>query len=128
SRLASWPVKLRLLNPNAPYLQNADLLVAADCTAFASGVFHKNYLQGRVPITFCPKLDQDINEYVEKLTDIFLKQKINSVTIVRMEVPCCAGTEKIVDAALNEAGLELTVRRDIIKASGEIKHSETSYV
>ena len=127
SHLATWPVKLRLLNPKASYLKNADLLVAADCTAFASGGFHDEYLKGRVPVTFCPKLDEEIEEYVEKLAEIFRTQSINSVTIVRMEVPCCAGTEKIVESAMNKAGTTTTVRRDIIKTSGTIKHSETQY-
>lgn len=125
SQLATWPVKLRLLNPKASYLKNSDLLVAADCTAFACGGFHAEYLEGRVPVTFCPKLDHDIEEYVEKLTEIFRTQNINSVTVVRMEVPCCGGTQKIVEAAMQKADVSLPVQCDIISVAGELKQSET---
>ena len=125
SRLRQWPIKLRLLSPDAPYLDGADLLIAADCTAFACGGFHEKHLKGKVLTTFCPKLDRDVEEYVEKLSEIFARRKINSVSIVRMEVPCCSGTEKIVEAALEKAGVAMPVQRDIVSVRGEVKSSES---
>ena len=125
SRLQHWPVKLRLLNPDAPYLEGSDLTVAADCTAFAFGNFHSRYIRNKVVVTFCPKLDKDISEYVEKLAAVFTRRNIKFVTIVRMEVPCCGGTQKIVEAAMQKADVRLPVQCDIISVDGELKQSES---
>ena len=91
SRLKQWPVQLQLINPNAGYLNNCDLLIAADCTAFAHGGFHDKFIKEKITIIFCPKLDKSIEEYINKLAEIFKNKNIKSITIVRMEVPCCSG-------------------------------------
>src|SRR5665647_3730538 len=93
SELGNWPIQLQLLTPNAPYLKNAELLLAADCAPFAYANFHQRFIKGKVLIIFCPKLDKPIEEYVDKLSDIFQKQDIKSISIVHMEVPCCSGIE-----------------------------------
>jgi len=96
SMLRQWPVQIKLVPVNAPYFHNANLLIAADCTAYACGSFHQDYMRGKVTLIGCPKLDE--GDYTEKLTEILARNDIKSVTIVRMEVPCCAG---IVYAAVN---------------------------
>ena len=100
SELRQWPVQLHLINPMAAYFDNADLLISADCVPYAFGDFHRHYLKGRMVITFCPKLDNSMDIYVEKLTELFRQKHINSLTIVRMEVPCCGGMEMLVRKAL----------------------------
>lgn len=114
SELRTWPVQLHLLNSSAPYLKNADLLIAADCVPFAYPNFHAKFLKGKVPITLCPKLDSGIDQYIEKLAEIFAKCEIKSVTIVRMEVPCCGGTEIIVQKALEKAQKYMMVKVNVI--------------
>jgi hypothetical protein len=99
SKLRQWPVQLRLINPAAPYLNNADILIAADCTAYAYGNFHNDLIDGRVTIIACPKLD-DYQYNVEKLTEIFNKNTINSITVAKMSVPCCGGISKAVKKAM----------------------------
>lgn len=120
SELRQWPIQLHLINPMAAYFDDADLLISADCVPYAFGDFHRHYLKGRVVITFCPKLDNGMDVYVEKLTELFRQKQINSITIVRMEVPCCGGTEMLVRRALEASGKELDVKVDIISLSGEI--------
>ena len=115
SELKQWPVQLKLINPNAPYLDNADLLIAADCTAFAHGDFHREFIKNKITIIFCPKLDQDIDSYIEKLVEIFKHRSINSITIARMEVPCCGGTEVVVKKAMEEAEKNIPLETKIIK-------------
>ena len=105
SELRQWPVQLHLINPNADYFDNADLLISADCVPYAYGDFHKRFLKGKIVITFCPKLDGDIDRYIDKLAHIFTLHEIKSVNIVRMEVPCCGGTEMIVKKALEQASI-----------------------
>lgn len=120
SELTNWPIQLKLLNPAAPYLKNADLLIAADCTAFAYANFHKKFLKNRVLVMFCPKLDKDLSEYVDKLSKIFETQDIKSVTIVHMEVPCCSGVEHIVTQALNQSKKNVIIKDYTVSLSGEI--------
>jgi ferredoxin len=115
SELKQWPVQLKLINPNAPYLDNADLLIAADCTAFAHGDFHREFIKNRITIIFCPKLDQNVDSYIEKLIEIFKNKSISSITIARMEVPCCGGTEVIVKKAIEESGKDIPLETKIIK-------------
>lgn len=98
SQLSQWPVQIKLVPVNAPYFNGAKLLVAADCTAYAYGNFHKDFIRGRVTLIGCPKLDE--GDYAEKLTAILLNNDIKSVTVVRMEVPCCGGIENAVKRAL----------------------------
>ncbi len=120
SELGNWPVQLQLLNPNAPYLKNAELLVAADCAPFAFANFHQRFLKGKVLIIFCPKLDRTIDDYVDKLTEIFQKQDIKSISIVHMQVPCCAGIEMIVQRALQQAQKNIIITDYTISINGEI--------
>ena len=102
SQLSQWPVQIKLAPVNAPYFEGADLLIAADCTAYAYGNFHNEFIQGRITLIGCPKLD--LVDYTEKLTQIIAHNEIKSVTVVRMEVPCCGGIEAAVKNALMAAG------------------------
>ncbi|MDD6643702.1 MAG: ATP-binding protein [Faecousia sp.] len=102
SRLFHWPVQIKLVPVNAPWLNGAKLLIAADCTAYAYGNFHQDFIKDRVTLVGCPKLDSV--DYSEKLTDILRDNDIRSVTVVRMEVPCCGGLENAVKKALASSG------------------------
>ncbi|PKL69194.1 MAG: 4Fe-4S ferredoxin [Methanomicrobiales archaeon HGW-Methanomicrobiales-1] len=119
SELRQWPIQLTLLNPTAPYFDNADLLISADCVPFANAAFHAELLHGRILIIFCPKLDADIEGYIEKLAEIFTRHTIQSITIARMEVPCCGGVRHIVDKALEKAGKQIPVVEKTITIQGE---------
>ena len=121
SELRQWPTQLHLLNPRATYFQDADLLVAADCVPFTFNGFHEKFLRGRTLLHFCPKLDNSYDEYVEKLTQIFSLNNIKSITLVRMEVPCCGGTLATVKAALENAGKNIPINDIIITLDGQIK-------
>lgn len=98
SELAQWPVQIKLVPVNAPYFDGADLLIAADCTAYACGDFHRQFMRGRVTLIGCPKLDE--GDYSEKLTAILRQNNIRSLTVVRMEVPCCGGIQRAAETAL----------------------------
>lgn len=102
SQLSQWPVQIKLVPVQAPYFKDARLLVAADCTAFAYGNFHNDFIAGRVTLIGCPKLD--MVDYAEKLTEIIRLNDIKDVTIIRMEVPCCGGLEMAVKNALMASG------------------------
>jgi len=102
SRLQQWPCQIKLVPVNAPYFDGADLLIAADCTAYAYGNFHNDYMKNRITLIGCPKLDE--GDYSEKLTAIIKNNNIKSVKIVRMEVPCCSGLENAVKKALMASG------------------------
>ncbi|MDD1681883.1 MAG: 4Fe-4S binding protein [Methanoregula sp.] len=119
SELRQWPVQLTLLNPAAPYFENADLLVAADCVPFAYAGFHSELLRGRIVIIFCPKLDSGIEGYVDKLAEIFTLHTIRSITVAHMEVPCCSGVRYVVDKALEKAGKKIEVSERTITIAGE---------
>jgi ferredoxin len=120
SELGNWPIQLQLLNPNAPYLKNADLLLAADCAPFAYANFHQRFIKGKVLIIFCPKLDRTIEEYVDKLSEVFTKQEIKSISIVHMEVPCCSGLGIIVQRALEKAQKNIIIKDYTISINGQI--------
>lgn len=102
SRLSTWPVQIKLAPVNAPYFNGADLLIAADCTAYAYGNFHNDFIKNRVVLIGCPKLDE--GDYSEKLTAIIANNDIKSVTVVRMEVPCCGGIEMAARNAMQHSG------------------------
>ncbi len=102
SRLMQWPVQIKLVPVNAPYFADANLLIAADCTAYAYGNFHNEFMRNHVTLIGCPKLDE--GDYAEKLTQIIANNNIKSVKIVRMEVPCCGGIENAVKRALQASG------------------------
>jgi ferredoxin len=120
SELRQWPVQLALLNPSAPYFDNADLLVSADCVPFAYPGFHAEYLKGRILIIFCPKLDRDIEGYIDKLAAIFTQHTIRSITLLRMEVPCCGGVRYVVEQAQKKAGATIPVEEKTVTIDGKI--------
>jgi len=122
SELQTWPTQLQLMHPGASYLKNADLLIAADCAPFAYANFHQDFIKGKVLVNFCPKLDQTIDHYIDKLVMMFQNNDINSITIVRMEVPCCGGMEMIVQEALNRANSNLKPEVKIISIKGDLKN------
>lgn len=121
SALRQWPVQLALLNPGAGYFKGADLLIAADCTPFAYAGFHAELLAGKILIIFCPKLDADIEGYIDKLAEIFRLHAITSVTIARMEVPCCGGVRYVVDKAIERAGVQVSVIEKVVTINGELR-------
>ena len=117
SCLVNFPVQIKLVPPNAPYFNGADLLIAADCTAFAYGNFHRDFMNGRITLVGCPKLD-GVN-YAEKLTEIFENNDIRSVTVVRMTVPCCGGLPFAVKTALQDAGKDIPLSVITITPDGK---------
>ena len=120
SQLRQWPVQLHLVNPRAPYFQNADLLVAADCVPFTYADFHSRFLAGKTLIIFCPKLDGSNDLYVDKLAEIFKNNAIKSVTVLHMEVPCCFGTGQVVGEAIKRSGKAIPVKDYTVSIRGEI--------
>ena len=120
SELRQWPVQLRLLNPQAAYFDNADLLISADCVPFAYAGFHKDFLRDKIVIMFCPKLDHDIDEYISKLADIFSVHTVRSITVLHMEVPCCGGVTYVVDKALERSGKKILVTDKTITIQGNV--------
>ena len=118
SRLSQWPVQIKLAGVNAPYFNGADLLVAADCTAYAYGSFHNDFIRGRITLIGCPKLD--MVDYTEKLTQIIAGNHIHSVTVVRMEVPCCGGIENAVKQAIRESGKSIPCSVVTVSTDGRI--------
>lgn len=121
SQLRQWPVQIKLVPPSAPYLQNAKLLVAADCAAYAYGNFHEDYMKNKVTVIGCPKLDGV--DYSEKLTALLRQNDIQSVTLVRMEVPCCGGLEHALKTALQNCGKQIQWQVDILSTTGCLKTS-----
>lgn len=120
SELRQWPVQLALLNPQAAYFDNADLLISADCVAHALGDFHQQLLKGRILIVFCPKLDQCLDEYSEKLANIFRRHSIRSITVAKMEVPCCSGTMLVLQKALELAEQKIPIVVHTVGIDGSI--------
>ena len=118
SELRQWPVQIKLVPVNAPYFDGASLLIAADCTAYAYANFHQDFIRGKVTLVGCPKLD-DV-DYSEKLTEILRQNNIKSVTVVRMEVPCCGGLEYAVRTALQNCGKLLPWQVKTISIKGEL--------
>lgn len=123
SELRQWPVQLALLSPMSPFFANADLLVAADCTPFAFPAFHEELLAGKILIIFCPKLDPDLDMYIEKMAAIFRTHTIRSVTVARMEVPCCGGVRYVVEKAMAKAGVTIPLNEKVVTISGELRSS-----
>lgn len=118
SQLSQWPVQIKLAPVNAPYFDGANLLVAADCTAYAYGDFHNKFIKNRITLIGCPKLDE--GDYAEKLTEIIAHNDIKSLTIVRMEVPCCGGIENAAKNALQNSGKFIPWQVVTISADGRI--------
>ena len=118
SCLANFPLQIKLLPPNAPYFDGADLLIAADCTAYAYGNFHRDFMQDKVTMIGCPKLD--MVDYSEKLTDIFKYNNIRSVTVTRMTVPCCGGLPFAVKKAMENSGKTIPLHIVTISPDGRM--------
>lgn len=120
NQLRNWPVQIRLAPVQAPYFKGADLLIAADCTAFAYGDFHNKFMKGKVTLVGCPKLDPV--DYSEKLTEILKNNDIKSITLVRMQVPCCGGLQMATANAIKASGKNIPAKMAIIANNGEIVH------
>lgn len=125
SELSQWPIQLHLVSPFAPYFNESDLLVAADCTAFALGSFHQDLLKGKKLIIACPKLD-DTSPYIQKLSEILKNNTIYSLTVATMVVPCCAGLEHMVDRAVEESGVSINVKKIKIGIDGQQMAQQTA--
>ncbi len=123
SMLSHWPVQLKLVPINAPYFQEANLLIAADCVPFAYPDFHRDFLKGKAVVVGCPKLD-DIQYYKEKLTEIFKTNSIKSITLPHMEVPCCFGLVKATEDAIAASGKNIPLKKVRIGIRGDIKPEE----
>ena len=118
SRLSQWPIQIKLVPANAPYFDGAKLLIAADCTAYAYAAFHESFIKGHITLVGCPKLDGA--DYSEKLAEIIRNNDIKSVTVVRMEVPCCGGLEHAAKTALQKSGKFIPWQVVTISTDGEI--------
>jgi NAD-dependent dihydropyrimidine dehydrogenase PreA subunit len=119
SKLRQWPVQLTLVGPNAPYFKNADLLITADCVPFAYANYHNDFLKDKAVVVGCPKLD-DVESYVKKLTDIIAANDLESITVLKMEVPCCGGIASAAKAARDNSGIEIPIKVVTIGIEGEI--------
>lgn len=119
SQLAQWPVQLSLVSPAAPYFKGADLLVTADCVPFAYADYHKDFLRGRAVVVGCPKLD-DIEPYISKLEELIRINDLESITVLRMQVPCCGGMAYAVKTARDNAGSDIPVKVVTISIEGQV--------
>ena len=126
SELTQWPVQLTLVPPSAPYFQDAELLLAADCTPFALSNFHGRLLRGKAIAIACPKLD-DVDAHVAKLTQILAQSSVRSIAVVHMEVPCCFGLMHIAQQAIAACGKEIPIREITVTMSGQIEEDADAY-
>ncbi len=124
SQLRQWPIQLHLISPMAPYYQKADVLLSADCVAFTVGDFHKDYLKGKSIAIACPKLDEGQDEYVEKIQSLIDDAKINTLTVMTMQVPCCGGLVAITEQALQQAKRKIPVKSIVVSLQGDILSEE----
>lgn len=124
TELRQWPVQLHLVPPTAPYLQGADVLLAADCTAYALGNFHDKHLKGRSLAIACPKLDQGMESYLEKLVAMIDQARINTLSVMIMEVPCCSGLMHLAKEAASRASRKVPVRQVVVGVRGDILSDE----
>ncbi len=120
SALRQWPIQLHLVSPTAPYFEGADVLLAADCTAFAMGGFHNNHLKGKSLAVACPKLDQGQEIYQQKLVAMIDQSKINTLTVMIMEVPCCAGLVQLASQAVSMAGRKVPLKKITVGLRGDV--------
>ena len=120
SQLRQWPVQLHLVGSMAPYFQNADVVLAADCVAYTLGDFHKDHLAGNSLAIACPKLDQGQDVYREKLTALVDDAKINTLTVMTMEVPCCTGLLNLAKSAVAQASRKIPIKSKVVSVRGEI--------
>lgn len=120
SALGHWPIQLHLISPNAPQYRGADLVLSADCVAYASGEFHKEFLKGRSLAIACPKLDSSLDRYIEKLIALIDESKIRTITVVTMEVPCCQGLTRLVEEAMRKAERKVPVELVVLSTDGQV--------
>ena len=124
SALTQWPVQMHLINPAAAYFNHADLLVAADCAGFAYGNFHNDFIKGKKMVIACPKLDQSKDMYIQKLIRLIDEAKVNTITVVIMEVPCCGGLSQMVSVATQMASRKVPVKEVVVSIRGEVISEE----
>jgi len=124
SELTHWPIQMHLVNPRGPCFQGADLLLAADCTAFACGDFHRDYLKGKKVVIACPKLDEGQEVYVEKIKALIDDSKINTLTVIIMQVPCCGGLLHIAKTAAAQATRKIPIKHIVVGIQGEVLKNE----
>lgn len=124
SELRQWPVQMHLINPNAPYFQHSDLLLAADCVAFAMGDFHQTWLKNKSIAIACPKLDSGTDSYIEKLIHLINVAKINTITVLKMQVPCCGGLLQMAKIAMQKAERKVPIKSVTVGLQGEILQEE----
>ena len=124
SELRQWPVQMHLINPAAPFFKEADMVLAADCVSFAMGNFHQKFLKNKVLAIACPKLDDGMDTYLKKLVSLINDARINSLTVVIMQVPCCGGLMGLAQQALQLATRKIPIKRAIISVEGEVLSEE----
>jgi hypothetical protein len=124
SQLAQWPIQMHLINPAAPYYQRSDVLLTADCVAYALGDFHREYLQDKSIAIACPKLDQGQDIYLEKIKSWFDEAKINTLTVLIMQVPCCTGLLHLAQQAAEAATRKVPIKYVVVGVQGEILQEE----
>ncbi len=120
SHLKQWPIQLHLVSPLAPYYQKADVLLSADCVAYTVGDFHKDYLKGKSIAIACPKLDEGQDVYAEKITSLIDDAKINTLTVMIMQVPCCGGLVSIAQQAAQQAKRKIPIKSIVVSLQGDI--------
>lgn len=126
SQLKQWPVQLHLINPSAPYFKKSDLLIAADCTAFSMGNFHTEWLKNRSLVIACPKLDSGAESYINKLAMLIDDAKVNTITVLMMEVPCCSGLLHLIKEAQHMTNRKVPVKAIVVSIKGEILDNRTA--
>jgi len=124
SQLRQWPVQLHLVSPQAPYFEKADVVLSADCVAYALADFHKDYLKGKSLAIACPKLDDGQEAYVEKIVSLLDDAKINTLTVMIMQVPCCRGLLNIAQRAVQLAKRKVPVKAIVVSLQGDILSEE----
>ena len=124
SELRQWPIQLHLVSPLAPYYQKADVLLSADCVAYTLGDFHKDYLKGKALAIACPKLDEGQDEYIEKIRSLIDDAKVNTITVMIMQVPCCYGLANLVKEASQKAKRKVPIKAIVVSLQGEILSEE----
>ncbi len=124
SQLKQWPIQMHLISPTAPYYQGADVLLTADCVAYAMGGFHSDYLKGKSIAIACPKLDEGQDVYVEKIKSWLEDAKINTLTVLTMQVPCCAGLLSLAQQAVQSSSRTVPVKSIVVSLQGEILSEE----
>ena len=124
SQLRQWPIQMHLINPTAPYYQEADVLLAADCVGYALGDFHRDFLKGKALAIACPKLDEGQEMYLEKIKAWFEDAKINTLTVLIMQVPCCMGLMNLVKQAVENSGRKVPVKLVVAGVQGDILNEE----